>query len=166
MMTSSKTSHLKTVLILASAAGIAAVLRYFMKGWLEPLGIPTALGSLLASITVVLVIGLVLLFMKEGREMRGRYLRVAGWFVALAVWCELVVISGILLTERTGADTYYQGAWAAVRERFPTSSAHVLGHTQGFFVRIAIELLLGAAIYGLAKRSRARHTQRVIVHAD
>lgn len=52
----------KTVLILAVVAAAAAVLRYFMKGWVEPLGVPTAVGSFLASVTVVLLIGLVLIF--------------------------------------------------------------------------------------------------------
>ena len=158
-MRASRDSYIKTVLILAGAAGVVAVLRYFMKGWLDPLGVPTALGSLLASVTLVLLIGLVLLFLKEGRESEGRYFRVAGWFVALAVWCELLVITGILVTERTGASTYYQGPWEAVRERFTTPSAHAIGHAQGFFVRTAIGLLLGAAIYWLAKRRRARQTQ-------
>jgi len=158
-MSSSRNSYLKTVMILAGAAGIAAVLRYFMKGWLDPLGVPTFLGSLLASVTVILLIGLVLLFVKAGRDSDGRYFRVAGWFVALAVWCELLVITGILVTEKTGADTYYQGPWEMVRERFTTPSAHALGHSQGFFVRTAIALLLGAAIYVVAKKRRARQTQ-------
>src|SRR6185436_3619940 len=105
-MSSSRNSYLKTVMILAGVAGIAAVLRYFMKGWLDPLGVPTFLGSLLASVTLILLVGLVLLFVKEGRKPDGRYFIVAGWFVALAVWCELLVITGILVTERMGADTY------------------------------------------------------------
>ena len=158
-MTPSRNSYLKTVLILAGAAGIAAVLRYFMKGWLDPLGVPTFLGSLLASVTIILLIGLVLLFVKEGRESDGRYFRVAGWFVALAGWCELLVITGILVTERTGADTYYQGPWEMVRERFTTPSAHAIGHTQGFLVRTVIALLLGAVIYAVARKRRARQTQ-------
>lgn len=158
-MTMRTSSYFKTVLMLAGAAAVVAVLRYFMKGWLEPLGVPTLLGSLLASVTVVLLIGLVLLFIKEGRKSEGRYFRAAGWFVALAVWCELLVVTGILVTERTGTDTYYAGVWEAVRERFTTPSAHVLGHSQGFFVRTAIGLILGAAIYGLAKKRRARQTQ-------
>jgi len=155
-MTSSKSSNLKTVLILAGAAGLAAVLRYFMKGWLDPLGVPVFLGSLLASVTLILLIGLVVLFMREGRAVEGRYLRAAGWFVALALWCELLVIAGILVTERTGADTYYQGPWEMVREMFTTPSAHAIGHSQGFFVRAAIWLLIGAAVYWLAKRRRSR----------
>jgi hypothetical protein len=158
-MTSPGNSHLKTVLILTGAAGVVAVLRYFMKGWVDPLGVPAFLGSLLASITLVLLIGLVLLFVREGRESEGRYFVVAGWFVALAVWCELLVITGILVTERTGAETYYQGPWEAVRERFTTPSAHAIGHSQGFFVRTAIALLLGAVIYWLAKRRRTSQTQ-------
>lgn len=153
-MNASSKSPAGTVLALAGAAAVIAVLRYFMRGWLEPLGVPTIIGSLLASVTVVLIIGLLLLFIREGRNSGGRYLRAAAWFVALAVWCELLVIGGILLTERNGANTYYQGPWEAVRETFPTGAGHAIGHAQGFIVRTAVWLIVGAVVYWAVKRNR------------
>src|SRR5262245_43621799 len=151
-MESSNTKSLKkTAPILALVACVLAILRYFLKGWVEPLGIPTVVGSLLASVTVVLVIGLVLIFLREVRSAEGRYVKAAVWFFALAVWCEALVIGGILITERTGANTYYQGPWEMVHERFPTGAAHAIGHTQGFFLRAAIWQILGAIIYAVVK---------------
>ena len=155
-MSTLMSSNRKIVFTLAGIAAIVAVIRYFLKGWLEPLGVPTAVGSFLASITIVLLVGLVLLFLREGRSSQGRYLRAALWFVALAVWCEALVIAGILLTERTGARTYYQGPWEMVEHMFPTPAAHAIGHTQGFFVRLAANLIIGAIIYTVAKRRRGK----------
>ena len=66
------------------------------------------------------------------------------------------VIGGILLTERTGAHTYYEGPWEAVHKMFPTPGAHALGHTQGFFVRFVVWLLLGAVVFWLGKRTRVK----------
>jgi hypothetical protein len=150
-----KRSHARTFLVLAIVALVAAVLRYFLKGWLEPVGIPTVVGSFLASVTVVLLVGLVLLFSREGSSAQGHYFRAAGWFFALALWCELLVIGGILITERTGASTYYQGPWEAVHRAFPTAAEHAIGHAQGFLFRTPLGLLLGLAVYALSKR-RAR----------
>ncbi|MFY9607766.1 MAG: hypothetical protein WAU45_04020 [Blastocatellia bacterium] len=147
-------SNRSIIFKLAGIATIVAVIRYFLKGLLEPLGVPTVVGSFLASITIVLLVGLVLIFLREGRRRDGSYARAAVWFAALAVWCEVLVIAGILLTERTGANTYYRGPWEMVEEMFPTPAAHAIGHTQGFFVRLAVNLIIGAIIYGLAKRRR------------
>lgn len=155
-MSNIMTNNRRFVVTLAVIATIVAIVRYFLKGLLEPLGVPTAVGSFLASITIVLLVGLVLIFLKEGRRSDGRYVRAAAWFVALAVWCEALVIAGILLTERTGASTYYQGPWEMVEAMFPTPSAHAIGHSQGFFVRLALNLIVGAIIYALAKRRRDR----------
>jgi hypothetical protein len=149
-------SHVKTVLILAGIAAVAAVLRYFVRGWVEPLGVPTIVGSLLASVTIVLIVGLVLIFLREGRNPQGRYIKAAAWYSVLALWCESLVIAGILITERTGASTYYQGPWEAVHQAFPTSAAHAIGHTKGFVFRLAVWLILGAIIYAVAKRRRAK----------
>ena len=151
-----QSSNRKTALILAVVAVLAAVVRFFMKGWVEPLGVPTIVGSLLASVTVVVLIGLVLLFRREGRNAEGSYIRAALWFAGFAGWCEVLVIAGILVTERTGADTYFSGPWEVVYRAFPTPSAHVIGHTQGFFIRLVIGFILGAIVYGVAKRSRDR----------
>lgn len=155
----STTSHRRAFLILVAVAAIAAVLRFYMKGWVEPLGVPTIVGSLFASVTVVLLVGLVLFFLREGREVEGHYFRAAAFFIGLALWCELLVIAGILVTERSGANTYYQGPWEAVRERFVTPSSHAIGHAQGFIVRTLIGLLLGAAIYAVSKRRRGKQAQ-------
>lgn len=143
--------HGKTVLFLGGLAALAAVLRYFMRGWVEPWGVPTVAGSLLASVTLVLLAAVFLLFGRAGRA-AGGYGRAALAFVVLAVWCELLVIGGILVAERTGARTYYQGPWQVVAERFPTPGAHALGHAQGFLPRTAIGLGLGGLVYAVARR--------------
>lgn len=153
-------SNRRMALMLGGVATIVAVIRYFLKGLLEPLGVPTVVGSLLASITIVLLVGLVLIFLREGRRRDGSYVRAAVWFTALAVWCEVLVIAGILLTERTGANTYYRGPWQIVEEMFPTQAAHAIGHTQGFFVRLVLNLIIGAIIYALAKRTRGNGRDR------
>ncbi|HTG17753.1 MAG TPA: hypothetical protein VK747_21075 [Blastocatellia bacterium] len=156
MMGTIMSSNRKIVLTLAGIAAAVAVVRYFLKGWLEPLGVPTFVGSFLASVTIVLLVGLVLLFLREGRSDEGRYIRAAAWFIAFSVWCEVLVITGILLTERTGASTYYQGPWKMVETMFPTPAAHAIGHTQGFVVRLAVNLIIGAVIYWFAKGRRAK----------
>lgn len=155
-MSTIMSSSRRIAFTLAGIAAIVAVVRYFLKGLLAPIGVPTFIGSFLASITIVALVGLVLIFLREGRASDGSYVRGGLWFVALAVWCEALVISGILLTERTGANTYYQGPWAMVEEMFPTPAAHAIGHSQGFFVRLAINLIIGAIIYALAKRRRQK----------
>lgn len=147
-------SNRRIVFTLGGIAAIVAVVRYFLKGLLAPAGVPTVVGSLLASITIVLLVGLVLIFLREGRSSGGSYVRAAAWFAALAVWCEVLVIAGILLTERTGASTYYQGPWEVVEKMFPTPAAHAIGHSQGFFVRLAVNLIIGGIIYALTKRRR------------
>ena len=143
-----------TLLVLGGLATVAAVLRYFMRGWLEPLGVPTVVGSLLASVTVVLLAAVLVLFGRAGRAGRG-YWATAVAYLVLALWCELLVIGGILVSERTGARTYYQGPWAAVTERFPTPAAHALGHAQGFLPRTAIGLGLGGLVYAVARCRRS-----------
>jgi hypothetical protein len=140
----------------AAIAAIVAVIRYFIKGWLAPLGVPTAVGSFLMSITIVLIVAMVLFFVREGRRAEGRYVVAAAWFAALVVWCQALIIAGILLTERTGKDTYYSGPWEMVHERFPTPAAHAIGHTQGMLFMIVVGLILGAAIYAVAKRGRGK----------
>lgn len=144
----------RTVLILGVAAVPLAVLRFFAKGWLEPLGVPTAVGSSLASLTLLLLGALALLFSSEGRSATGRYLRTALAYAALAAWCEALVIAGILASARAGADTYYEGPWEAVRRVFPEPAAHAIGHTQGFLPRLLIAWLLGGALYLVSRRRR------------
>ena len=147
-------SHAKVALALAILAVPLAVLRYVLKDLLGPLGVPVWLGSLLASLWVLLGVGVLFMFGREGRAAGGRYRRAALPFVLLAAWCELLVIGGILLTGARDADTYYCGPFAAVRDHFPTASEHAMGHVQGFLPRAVIWLVLGAIVYALARRAR------------
>jgi hypothetical protein len=144
----------KTVLLLGGVAVPVAVVRYFAKGWLEPAGIPTVVGSFVASLTVVLLVGLAILFWREGRAESGRYLRAAATYGLLAAWCEVLVIAGILATQASGATTYYSGPWEAVDRAFPTAHQHAIGHTQGFIPRLAIALVLGSVVYAWGRRGR------------
>ena len=139
----------------AAIAAIVAVIRYFIKGWLAPIGVPTVVGSLLASITIVLIVAMVLFFLREARRADGRFVKAAAWFAGLVLWCQALIITGILLTERTGKDTYYSGPWDMIHERFPTPAAHAIGHTQGMVFMYIIGLVIGAVIYVLAKKAGA-----------
>jgi len=144
------------VLYFAGAALLLAILRYFMKGWLDPLGIPVVVGSFAASLTVVMFTALVVLFRREGLAPDGHYLHASLWFLLLAVWCEILVILGIEITDATGADTYYRGPWQTVMATFPTARQHAAGHVAGFVFRAGIGLLLGVAIYAWSTRRRIR----------
>ena len=143
---------------LALAAPAVAAARFFLKGVLDPLGVPVWLGSLAASLWVLLGIALFATFGHQGRTPGGRWRRAALPFLGLALWCELLVIAGILLTAATGADTYYEGPFAAVTERFPTAREHALGHAAGFLPRAAFWLLLGTIVYAAVRRRRRRAT--------
>jgi hypothetical protein len=125
-----------------------------MKGLAETLGIPTIIGSMLASVTIVLLAGMGYIFALEGRSPGGQYRRAAGWSLLLAAWCEILIIGGIMATEAFQADTYYLGPWQQVREVFPTGAAHALGHLQGFAVRAAIYLAAASIVYAVARRKR------------
>lgn len=155
-MSTIMSSNRRIVFTLAVIAAIVAVIRYFLKGLLAPLGVPTVVGSLLASITIVLLVGLLLIFVREGRSKTGSYLKAAVWFAVLAVWCELLVIAGILITERHAATTYYQGPWRVVEEMYSSPGEHAIRHTQGFFVRLAVYLILGGIVFALTKRGRTK----------
>src|SRR5262245_12890547 len=114
----------RTVLFIGGIAAVAAVLRLFTINIFEPIGVSTFVGSLLASVTVVLLIGMGLIFFRAGLQSEGRYVRAAGWFVLLAVWCELLVIGGILLTERLHLHTYYTGPFQIIdKQDVDTSDA-------------------------------------------
>lgn len=147
-------SHLRTVTIIGVAAIPVALARYVMKGWVEPHGIPPVVGSLLASVTVLLLAGMVLIFSQEARSPDGRYLVAARWSTLLAAWCEAVIIVCILLSGRFGADTYYLGPWESVRHAFPTPERHALAHVAGFLPKLLLGLALGAVVYGIERRQR------------
>lgn len=144
----------RTVSILALIALVVAVLRYFMKGWVEPLGVSERAGSLIASITVVLLVSLIIIFAREGRATEGRYLYAAAWFVLLTAWCEILVIAGILITARTGAVTYYQETMARPGSAPPLPTTHALSHAVAFFPLAIIGSALGGIVYWVAKTGR------------
>ncbi|MGH9407056.1 MAG: hypothetical protein ACRD3D_14635 [Terriglobia bacterium] len=147
-------SQFRAFLILALIALVIAILRFFMEGWVAPLGISTRIGSLFASLTILLLVGLFVLFVREGLAAGGRYVRAATWFVPLAAWCEILVIAGILLTARTGATTYYSDTMQRPGQAPPIPTQHALMHAIAFVPIAAIGLLLGAIIYWLSKRGR------------
>ena len=147
-------SQLQTVTIIGVGAIPVALARYVMKGWVEPYGIPPAVGSLLASLTVLLLAGMVLIFSQEARSPDGRYLAAARWFTLLAAWIEAIIIACILLSGRVGADTYYQGPWESVRHAFPTPEQHAMAHVAGFLPKVLLGLALGAVVYRIERRRR------------
>ena len=149
-----KVPLLRLTLVLAVIAAVIAALRIFMKGWLDPLGVPIWLGSLVASTWVLLGVALLLMFVRSGQHPQGRYLRTAFHFVPLAAWCETLVIGGILLTDKLGWDTYYCGPFDSVRDNFPTAAEHAIGHTQGFVVRAVLWCILAGIVYAVARRKR------------
>lgn len=138
--------------ILALVTLVVALLRWFMKGWMESLHVSDTIGSLLMSLTVVLLVGLVILFAREGRFAEGRYWNAAGWWIALAVWEQILVIAGILLAGRTGASTYYSEMIAAHRDL--PAVQHAVSHAIALAVLIPIGLLLGWPVYWVTKRGR------------
>ncbi len=141
----------RTALWLALAAIPVAALRYFMKGWLDPWGVGPAAGSFFASLTVLLLFGVWWIFGDEARVPEPRFARAAGAFTLVALWCEALVVTGILVTEAAHADTYYSGPWEAVRHTFDSPAQHALAHSLGFPVRLALGLALGAGVFRLRR---------------
>ncbi len=146
----------KTVQTFAVIALVVAVVRFFLKMILDPIGVPVFVGSLLASITIVLLIAAIVMFRQAGRDPAARYFPTAAWYFLLSAWCQILIIGGILLTERTHANTYYAGPWEMVKERFPTAAAHAIGHAEGFWVLTAVLLIVGAITYAISRRERRR----------
>lgn len=147
-------SHAREFIILAIVALVVAVLRFFMQGWVEPAGISLKTGSFFASIDIVLLVGLVIIFVREGIAAERRYTRAAGWFVLLTAWCTVLVIAGILTTAATGATTYYQDTMSKPP---PAPSHHAMLHAIAFFPMAVIGLILGAILYwgaGLARQKK------------
>lgn len=141
-------SHRREFVVLAVVALIAAILRFFMQGWVESAGISLKTGSFFASIDLVLLAGFLIIFIREGVAAARRYRRAAGWYVLLAAWCTVLVIAGILTTAATGSTTYYQDTMG--RNPPPTPAHHAMMHAIAFLPIAAVGLILGAAIYGLA----------------
>jgi hypothetical protein len=145
-------SNASVFLILALVMLVVAVLRWFMKGWVDSMGASEMVGSLLVSITIVLLVGLVIIFAREGRVPEGRYWQAGGWWIALAVWSQVLVISGILLAARTGASTYYSEMVAQHRDLPPVQ--HALSHGVALVFLAGVGLLLGWPVYWASKRGR------------
>lgn len=142
----------KVVALLAAIALVVAILRFYMKGWAAAAGISPTVGSLLASITVVLFISLVIVFAREGRVPQGTFWRAVGWFVVLAVWCQALVISGILITAATGIPTYYEEMNGKHIAMPPVR--HALAHAVVVIPLAVIGSALGGLVYWAAKRGR------------
>lgn len=142
----------KTFLILACIMLVVGVLRYFMKGWVDALGVPEIVGSLIVSLNIVLLVGLAIFFAREGRAPEGRYARAAGWFVALSVWMSILIVAGILITARVGTPTYYEEMVFAHRALPPVQ--HAISHGVALVFVAVVGLLLGWPIYWAAKRGR------------
>ncbi len=141
----------KAAIILAAFG----ILRYFLKGLLNPIGVPLLAGSMLSSMTIVLIVTTILLFLREGRNADGGYWKAAGWFALLAIWYQILVAGGIVLTERSNADTYYTGPWESMHARFPNATAHAISHLfPGMPAMIVMGCVLGAIVYFLVRRSR------------
>lgn len=149
-------SRLRTVAMVGAAAIPVAAARYLVKGWVEPLGIPPVIGSLFASVTVLLLAGMVLIFSQEARTPNGRYLLAAQAYAILAAWCEVLIVGFILLSGRGGDDTYYQGPWNSIRHAFPTAERHALAHVKTFLPKLLLGLALGGVVYGIEKRQPRR----------
>lgn len=140
--------------VLGGVAAAVGAIRFFLRGWVAPFGVPSVVGSLLASLTVVLLVSIIFLFGGEGRARAGSYWRAAAAYGLLAAWCEVLTIAGILLSARLGIVTYFSGPWAMVHRAFASAGEHALAHSVGFFIRLAIGLALGRVAYGIGARGR------------
>jgi len=144
--------NLRTFLILAAVALVAAVLRYYMKGWVQPMGVSDFAGSFIASITIVTFIGLVIIFASNGRAAGGCYWRAAAWFAAFALWCQGLIIAGILIAAQTGTPTYYDEMMGKHMGLSPAT--HAFQHGIAAVVVAIVGMILGVPIYFVAKRWR------------
>lgn len=137
---------------LALIALVVAILRFYMKGWAAAAGISPTVGSLLASITVVLFISMVIVFAREGRTPQGTFWRAVGWFVTLAAWSQALVITGILITASTGIPTYYEEMNGKHISMPPLR--HALVHAVVIIPLAIVGSALGGAVYWVAKHGR------------
>jgi hypothetical protein len=142
----------RALAVLLIVTAVVAVLRFFMKGWLEPLGVSDKAGSFVASITVVVLVGLVVLFVREGRAAAGSYWRGVGCFAALALWSQVLIFAGILIQARTGTPTYYEEMMGKHLGMPPLQ--HAISHLIVAVPEMIVGAILGGLIYWAAKRSR------------
>ena len=144
--------NLRVFLILATVALVVAVLRYYLKGLLQPMGVSDFAGSFLASVTLVTLVGLVIIFAREGRAPGGTFLAAAAWFAAFALWCQALIIAGILIAARTGTPTYYDEMMGKHMSLPPLT--HAFQHGIAAVIVAIVGTIVGAPIYFLAKRGR------------
>jgi predicted PurR-regulated permease PerM len=144
--------NLRTFLILAAVALVVAVLRYYMKGWLQPMGVSDFAGSFIASITLFTLVGLVIIFVSGGRAAGGSYLHAAAWFWLFAIWCQGLIIGGILIADQTGKATYYDEMMGKHMSLPPV--AHALAHGYAAVIVAVVGMILGLPIYFGARRWR------------
>lgn len=144
--------NLRVFSILAGIALVVAILRYYLKGWLQPMGVSDFAGSFMASITLVTLVGLVIIFAGEGRAAGGAYFHAAAWFAALALWCQGLIIAGILIAARTGTPTYYDEMMGKHMSLPPLT--HAFQHGIAGVIVALVGMIVGAPIYFLARRGR------------
>ena len=144
--------NLRTFLILAAVALVVAVLRYYMKGWLQPMGVSDFAGSFIASITLVTLVGLVIIFASGGRAAGGSYWPAAAWFAAFAFWCQGLIIAGILIAAQTGTPTYYDEMMGKHLGLPPVT--HAFQHGIAAVVVAIVGMILGVPVYFVAKHWR------------
>lgn len=144
--------NFRVFLILAAVALVVAVLRYYMKSLLQPIGVSDVVGSFVASLTVLTLVGLVIIFVIEGRAAGGSYWRAAGWFGAFAFWCQGLVIAGILLAARTVRPTYYDEMMGKHMSLPPLT--HAFQHGIAAVIVAIFGMMIGTPVYLVAKGGR------------
>ncbi len=149
----------RALLIFIALTAVVAILRYFMKGWLEPLGVSDKAGSFVASITVVVLGGLVVLFFREGRAAEGSYWRAVGCFAALVIWSQVLIVAGILIVARTGAATYYDEMMGRHLGMPPVN--HAISHLIVAVPEAIVGSIVGGVIYWLARRGRGLKDSKI-----
>ncbi|MGE5325861.1 MAG: hypothetical protein ACM3NO_02380 [Deltaproteobacteria bacterium] len=143
----------RTLLFFVALILVVAILRFFLKGWVEPLGVSDKAGSFLVSITIATFIGLIILFVREGRAAEGSYWRGVGGFAILAVWSQAIIFAGIMIAAKTGAATYYDEMMGKHLAMPPLQ--HGISHLIVSVPEVIVGAILGGIIYLIAKRGRA-----------
>jgi hypothetical protein len=80
-------SHSRAIAILSPVALVMAALRYFMEGRVAPLGVLVRVGWFFPSITLGLVVGLIVIVVREGLAVTGGYWRAAARYLPFTAWC-------------------------------------------------------------------------------
>lgn len=142
----------RTLLLFLGIVLVVAIIRFFMKGWMEPLGISDKVGSFLMSITIATLIGLFVFFIREGLSPVGSYWRGVGCFAILSVWAQAIIFVGIMITAKTGAATYYDEMMGKHLAMPPLQ--HAISHLIVAVPEAMVGAIFGGIVYLIAKRSR------------